>query len=83
MEQLGVGGRDGGYNALQAVGLEGFKTRDLATLSGGKAAPAIAATLALQPRIMVFDEPTTDLTRWESWRSSSLRRCGAGGIRWW
>src|SRR5262249_55655521 len=36
--------------------------RDPATLSGGeKQRLAIAATLALRPSILVFDEPTTDL----------------------
>jgi energy-coupling factor transport system ATP-binding protein len=48
--------------ALAAVGLADFEGRDPATLSGGeKQRLALAATLALQPRILVFDEPTTDL----------------------
>ena len=65
MEQLGVPAdemRRRLPRALEAVGLQGFEGRDPATLSGGeKQRLAIAATLALQPSIMVFDEPTTDL----------------------
>jgi len=48
--------------ALAAVGLAGFEGRDPTTLSGGeKQRLAIAGLLALRPRIMVLDEPTTDL----------------------
>ena len=65
MEQLGVPPehmRERLPQALQTVGLAGFERRDPATLSGGeKQRLAIAATLALQPSILVFDEPTTDL----------------------
>jgi len=65
MEQLGVAPAEmkrRAPQALAAVGLQGFEQRDPATLSGGeKQRLAIAATLALQPRIFVFDEPTTDL----------------------
>ncbi len=65
MEQLGVPADEMRRRvpaALHAVGLQGFEGRDPATLSGGeKQRLAIAATLALQPQILVFDEPTTDL----------------------
>ena len=48
--------------SLAQVGLSGFEGRDPTTLSGGqKQRLAIAALLALRPRILVFDEPTTDL----------------------
>ena len=48
--------------ALEAVGLAGFEARDPTSLSGGeKQRLAIAAVLALRPRVIVFDEPTTDL----------------------
>lgn len=65
MEQLGVAPEEMAgriHGALRLVGLEGFEERDPVTLSGGeKQRLAIAAVLALRPRIFVFDEPTTDL----------------------
>jgi len=47
---------------LATVGLTGLERREPATLSGGqKQRLAIASVLSLQPRMIVMDEPTTDL----------------------
>ena len=65
LEQLGVEPQEMQRRlteSLAQVGLSGFEARDPTTLSGGqKQRLAIAALLALRPRILVFDEPTTDL----------------------
>ena len=48
--------------ALDAVGIPELREREIATLSGGqKQKVAIAAMLALRPRVLVLDEPTAAL----------------------
>lgn len=48
--------------ALKTVGLEGFEDRQPYNLSGGeKQRLAIASVISSKPRILVLDEPTTDL----------------------
>ena len=47
---------------LKYVGLEEYRNRPPSTLSGGqKQKLAIASVLAMQPKLLVMDEPTTDL----------------------
>lgn len=48
--------------ALQAMGIESLRDRNIASLSGGqKQKVAVASILALRPRVLVLDEPTAEL----------------------
>lgn len=49
-------------DSLEKTGLNGYEDREPSSLSGGeKQRLAIASILTIRPRIMVLDEPTTDL----------------------
>ncbi|MCB9851020.1 MAG: ABC transporter ATP-binding protein [Phycisphaerales bacterium] len=49
-------------NAMKATGVDVFATRRVTTLSGGEAQRVhLAACLAQQPRVLMLDEPTSDL----------------------
>lgn len=55
--------------ALQAAGAEGLAGRSIATLSGGELQKiAIASIIALRPRVLVLDEPTSSLDPPSAWK---------------
>jgi energy-coupling factor transport system ATP-binding protein len=65
LENLGVGReemRTRVREAMLSVGLEGYERRETHTLSGGeKQRVALAGVLAVEPDVLVFDEPTSML----------------------
>ena len=72
---------------LETVGIADLRDREIATLSGGqKQKAAIAAILAMRPRVLVLDEPTAALdpglrnpARGKSDTRHHHRRCRAKG----
>ena len=61
--------------ALELTGLQALSGRQPATLSGGqKQLLAIASILSLEPRVLCFDEPTTDLDPTNKRRIFNLTR---------
>ncbi|MCX6673420.1 MAG: phosphate ABC transporter ATP-binding protein [Methanothrix sp.] len=74
-----MGGRERIKEALAAVGLSGYESRDANTLSGGETQRiALARALILQPDLLLLDEPTANLDPGSAASIDSLLRNLAG-----
>ncbi len=72
-EKILDGYNDRARELIAAVGLEGFETAHAVELSyGRKRALEIATTLALEPEMMLLDEPTAGMTHEDVGRISAL-----------
>jgi tungstate transport system ATP-binding protein len=74
------GMRDRVKEALAAVGLSGYESRDANTLSGGEMQRiALARAIILQPELLLLDEPTANLDPRSAASIDSLLQSLAGG----
>ena len=67
-------------DALQAVGLSGYESRDANTLSGGEMQRiALARAIVLEPELLLLDEPTANLDPRSASSIDGLLQSLAGG----